>query len=200
MYHQASLKKNLRWSWLDPETLTFNDAVIISVPFSDSGNMPRDIDKILDKCDYYKIPVLLDLAYLPQAKNIKLDLSHPCIETVVCSISKAHDGAQYLRAGVRFQRENCDDGIDIANSVGMVPHHAMASACYLMSLYDLDYNWRTYGDTYYQVCKQLVLEPTDCLMFALSYDNYSEFNRGNPWHRVCVSQDIAKLKNENTNK
>ena len=191
MYHQASAKHGLAWAWLDASTLTFNDAVIISVPFSDSGNMPTDIDIILDNCDYFKIPVLIDLAYLPMSKNIRLDLRYDCIETVCASVSKVFDGAQYLRAGIRFQRVNIDDGIDIANSVGMVPANAMSTAVYLMNKYPIDYNWNTYADEYHAVCTELNLSTTNCIMFGTSTTDYMEYNRGNSWNRVCISQDIG---------
>lgn len=192
MYHQASLKHGFYYKYLDDEGLQSYDAVIISIPFSDSGTTPINLDKIFNKCNNLGVPVLIDLAYFPLSKNLHLNLNQKCIETITASLSKVFDGAQYLRAGIRFQRENIDDGIDVANSVAMVPHHTLAAACHLMNTYPIDYNWNTYEETYKNVCKQLKLKFTDCLMFGISFDNYKEYNRGNNWNRVCISEDIGK--------
>ena len=193
MYHQASMKNNLNWKYLTYNDLDTNDAVIISVPFSDTGNIIRDLDYILKKCCNLTIPVLLDLAYFPVSKNIKLNLSYSCIETITFSLSKAFDGAQFLRAGIRFQKQDDDDGIDIFNSVNMLPSHTLNSACFLMNKYNIDYNWNTYSSLYDEICKKYDLEPTDCIMFGISRDKFQEFNRGNSWNRVCISKDIGEL-------
>lgn len=192
MYHQASLKYDAHWSYLNDDYPRYDDAVILSVPFSDSGMMPPELNSLLHQCQKKDVPVLLDLAYFPTAKNLEINLSYKCIETVCCSLSKAFDGAQYLRAGIRFQRTNIDDGIDIFNSVNMFPHHTMSAACYLMNKFSVDYNWNTYETHYEEICKNLNLQPTNTIMFGLSQTDYQEFNRGNDWNRVCISEDIGE--------
>lgn len=192
MYHRASIKNKSNWSYLDEEELSENDAFIVSVPFSDTGKQRQEINDIFKKCDQLKIPVMIDLAYLPIARNIKLDLNFDCIETVCTSISKAFDGAQFIRAGIRFQRENTDDGIDIYNSVNMVPTYNMSVACHLMNNYSIDYNWETYKNSYEDLCKELNLNQTDCVIFGTSNTEYTEFNRGNSWNRVCISTDLRE--------
>ncbi len=192
MYHRASAKLGLSWCYLNDDYIKQNDAVIISVPFSDSGTIHPDLDRILNICDCLAVPVLIDLAYYPLCKNLKVNLDHICIETVCASLSKVFDGAQYLRAGIRLQKENIDDGVDIANSVGMVPHNTLATACYLMNKYTVDYNMAKYQTHYLNVCKDLNLRTTNCIMFGISDTEYKEYNRGNTWNRVCVSEDIGK--------
>ena len=62
--------------------------------------------------------MLLDFAYYPCTKNINLDLEKfSAVETITFSISKAFYGAEFLRVGMRLQREDKDDGIDVFNSV-----------------------------------------------------------------------------------
>jgi hypothetical protein len=190
MYHKASVKAGLSWSWLNDSVVESNDAVIISVPFSDSGSKHTELDSILEQCELLNVPVLLDFAYLGISKNINVNLNYKCIDSVCTSISKVFDGAQYLRCGIRFQRENLDDGIDAFNSVGMVPHKNMATAVFLMKKYTIDHNWDTYANQYDLVCKELNLQPTDCILFGLS-EEYSEFNRGNMLNRVCIAKDLV---------
>jgi hypothetical protein len=191
MYHKACMKHGFDWAWLHEDILQFDDALIISLPFSDLGVLPADLDAIFRHCNNLNIPVLLDLAYFPLGKDLTINLDQSCVETVCASLSKVFDGAQYLRAGIRFQRENIDDGIDIANSVGMVPQHTINTAVHLMDNCSMDYNWKTYGSIYDSVCKELKLTPTNCLMFGISETEFNDYNRGNSWNRVCISQDIG---------
>lgn len=195
MYHKASMKTRINWAWLDEDVIHSDDAVIISTPFSDTGTIHNNLTKILEDCERLNVPVLLDMAYLPIAKNINIDVSYKCIDTVCTSISKMFDGAQHLRAGIRFQRKNLDDGIDIFNSVNMVPEHSISSAAYIMSKYPLDFNWDEYNDVYQNVCAELNLTSTDCVLFGTSTSEYQSFNRGNSHNRVCIANEISNYIN-----
>lgn len=44
MYHKASMKSSLEWAWLNDSGIESNDAVIISVPFSDFGTKHPDLE------------------------------------------------------------------------------------------------------------------------------------------------------------
>jgi len=188
MYHRASMKNNLNWEWLSTEPLMIGDALVISVPFSDTGSMHTKLVSLLDKCEELQIPVLLDMAYYPITKNINLNLNYTCIDTICFSLSKAFDGAQWLRCGIRYQRYDNDDGIDIYNSVDMTPRIPMQLAIALMNNFSVDYNWDTYGETYTNVCKTHNLQQTDCVIFGLGDNSFNEYNRGGIVNRVCISK------------
>jgi len=192
MYHQVCLKNAIDWCYIDDEPLHENDAVVISCPFSDLGDVHPDMDALMRKCTQLGIPVLVDMAYIAISKDLSVDLSHACIETVASSISKAFHGAQFLRAGIRWQREDIDDGIDFFNKNHQVPGHSMACAIDFMENHSIDWNWKTYEDIYDQVVKELDLEPTKCILFGLGGEQYQEFNRGSQWNRVCISQEIGE--------
>ena len=187
MYHRASMKHNLNWEWLTTESLTIGDALIISVPFSDTGSIHTELTSLLDKCEELHIPVLLDMAYYPITKNININLNYTCIDTICFSLSKAFDGAQWLRCGIRYQRYDTDDGIDIYNSVDMTPRIPMQIAIALMNKFSVDYNWDTYGETYKTVCEEHNLQQTDCVIFGLGDNSFSDYNRGGEVNRVCIS-------------
>ena len=188
MYHKASMKNNLKWEWMNTDTLRLGDAVIISVPFSDIGTVHPNLYNILDECETLKIPVLLDMAYYPITKNINLNLNYTCINTICFSLSKAFDGAQWLRCGIRYERYDTDDGIDIYNSVDMTPRITMKISIALMNEFSVDYNWDTYGLKYNEVCQKYNLQKTDCILFGLGGNTYSDYNRGGNANRVCISK------------
>ena len=67
-----------------------------------------NLEQILCECDEKEIPVLLDLAYLNIAIDLEIDLSHPCLEYVVSSLSKVFPVENH-RIGIRLQKEMFED-------------------------------------------------------------------------------------------
>jgi len=192
MYHSAVLKHGGKIKSLK-HPLHPNDVVIISVPFSDYGKQHPKLESFLEQCQEFDIPVLLDFAYFPCTKNININLDkYSCVETVTFSISKAFYGAEFLRVGMRLERVDTDDGIDVFNSVEMVNRVSLSIANELIKKYSVDYNWITYKDAYYQVCANKNLETTDCIMFGLGGDEYTDYNRGSEVNRVCISELIGE--------
>jgi hypothetical protein len=200
MYHSAVLKHGGMWEYITEEVPVMpGDAVIISVPFSDYGTVHSELETILEMCETSGVPVLLDFAYYPCTKNIELDLDkYFCVTTVTFSISKAFYGAEFLRVGMRLERFDTDDGIDVFNSVEMVNRVSLSIASKLINKYDVDYNWLTYEDVYNQVCKEKDLKTTDCIMFGLGGEEYAEYNRGTDVNRVCISELIGEKINDSS--
>lgn len=200
MYHSACLKHGFDWAYIEDNRLHNNDAVIVSVPFSDTGTQ-LSMENLLYNCYGMDIPVLLDFAYFPCTKNINLDLAKfSAVETITFSISKAFYGCEFLRVGMRLQREDKDDGIDVFNSVEMVNRISLSIANSLIENYSVDHNWIKYEYVYKEVCKDLNLTETDCIMFGLGGEEYKENNRGGTVNRVTVSDLIGqKITDRRTN-
>ena len=195
MYHSACLKHGFKWEYIEDARLHNNDAVIISVPFSDAGTQ-IPMDNLLYNCYGMDIPVLLDFAYYPCTKNINLDLEKfSAVETITFSISKAFYGAEFLRVGMRLQREDNDDGIDVFNSVEMINRVPLSIANNLVQNFSIDHNWENYGKIYSEVCAENNLEETDCIMFGQGGEEYAENNRGGKYNRVTVSDLIGQKIN-----
>ena len=194
MYHQACLKHGASYKKLNND-LERGDALVISVPFSDTGEQHPSTEQLLSQCCDLDVPVLLDLAYYPCAKGIDLDLGFKCVETITFSVSKAFYGAEFLRVGVRCQKINKDDGIDVFNSVDMINRVSVSVANRLINEFDVDHNWNTYADPYGKVCDEMNLEQTNCIMFGLGGKEYQHLNRGGETNRVCVSGLIGKKIN-----
>lgn len=196
MYHSAVLKHGGTYSFIEDCELDTHNAVIVSVPFSDFGKQRDDLTDVLDKCNELGIPVLLDFAYYPCTKNINIDLDkYTCVETITFSISKAFYGAEFLRVGMRLERSDTDDGVDVFNSVDMHNRIGLSIANELIKNYSVDYNWEAYNEAYSQVCKEQELEETDCIMFGLGGDKWQHMNRGSDVNRVCISELIGEKLN-----
>lgn len=196
MYHSAVLKNGGLYAYMDETKLQPNHAVIISVPFSDYGSQHSELEYILQNCSAMNIPVLLDFAYYPCTKNINLDLNnYPCVETCTFSISKAFYGAEFLRVGMRLERKDTDDGIDVFNSVEMVNRVSLSIANSLINTYSVDHNWNTYEREYMNVCVENNLNSTDCIMFGLGDEEWDDYNRGTDVNRVCISELIGEKIN-----
>ena len=187
-YHQCCLKNSLEWEYTNGSDLIEGDAIIISVPFSDYGKSHTILnEEFFNECDKKNIPILLDFAYYPMAKNININLSHPSITMLAFSLSKAFYGMEYVRVGIRMMKSDLDDGVKAFNEQQMVNRYGVGLANHLIKKYSVDYNWKTFGEKYSEVCKELNLEETDCVMFGIGGDEYKELNRGSEKNRVCIS-------------
>jgi|TARA_B100001778_G_C18525497_1_gene600951 hypothetical protein len=193
-YHKACLSKGFKWKYLEDD-LQEGDALIISVPFSDTGKTPEDLENILLNCDELNIPVLLDMCYYTIGKNINIDLTHPCIDTISFSLSKFADGVQHFRCGLRLSRTNRDDGIDLINEYQQISKISCVVGLYIMDNYHVDYNWDKFETSYNLVCKEKDFEPSDTIVIGLGGSDYDELNRGNSKNRVCVANDVWEKYN-----
>ena len=196
MYHQSCLKHGCDWEYIEDKPLEHDDVLITSVPFSDYGRQHVDLEHYLNICNTLEIPVLLDFAYYPCTKNINVDLSQwKCVETIAFSISKAFYGAEFLRVGVRCERVDTDDGIDVFNSVEMNNRIDISIANSLIQQFPVDWNWQQYAQAYNKAIEDKNLLPTDCIMFGIGDDKWKDWNRGSDVNRVCISELIGDIVN-----
>ena len=189
-YHRC-ISKNVKHRLLYcAENLTAEQALIISLPFSDTGNQHECFEQILKTCNNLKIPVCLDLAYWGIAKDLNIDLNqYPCISEITCSLSKPFWKLETHRVGIRFSRDYLDDGICMLNEVKMANVFSMSLGVWFMNKFDNSYNWRRYSDRYYTVCNQLNLKTTNTLIFGLGDKlRHSDYYRGlENNYRICIS-------------
>jgi hypothetical protein len=191
VYHSVISRNSLSHCFLGTEEIGNNDAVLISVPFSDTGSQHSKLIDILEECEKKNVPVLLDMAYFGISKGINLNLHYSCIDSVCFSLSKCYDGAQHIRCGIRYQRKNSDDGIDLQTDVKMLPFGFMQKGIALMNLYGPDHLWTTHQNKYYEVCSQFNLKTTDTIIFGLGGPEYLSYGRSNDVNRVCISKALA---------
>ena len=196
VYHKVSWKNYFDWLYLDDDELKPNDAVIISLPFSDTGTVHKDLDTILDQCDEKNIPVFIDAAYFCIARDLDFNVNRPCIDTIAFSMSKAFYGAERLRIGIRCRRKAEDDGCTLFNQFHCVSKIAAGVGLALCNKFDPDYNQNMFRERQIQICNELNIMPSNCIIFGLtdaSHKEFSEYDRGTTTRRVCISQKLGDL-------
>ena len=186
----------------EDDDLREGDAVVLSVPFSDTGNMPNrltrgcyfqnkvDLETLLTRCDYNGIPVMLDLAYLNLAKDLSFDLRHECIEYITSSLSKVFP-LELSRVGIRFQKSSFEDQLNIMNEdkLNYINMHSLYLGYHMMKEWKADWLYTKYRDKQIQLCEELEVEPSSCVIFGIDNDNkYPQYNRGGRTNRLRFSR------------
>ena len=181
---------NKPFAFLDEDDLQEGDALVLSVPFSDTGNVPYNLESILTECDLKGIPVMLDLAYLNLAKDLSFDLRHECIEYITSSLSKSFP-LELSRVGIRFQKSSFEDQLTIMNEdkLNYINMHSLYLGYQMMKEWKADWLYTKYRDKQIQLCKELEVEPSSCVIFGIDNDNkYPQYNRGGRTNRLCFSR------------
>jgi hypothetical protein len=192
-YHQANWKKFHKWCYLeDDDMINRNDAVVISLPFSDYCKEHPKMKDMLDVCEELGVPVLIDCAYYVIARDINFDFTeYGCIEEITFSLSKGFHSATRLRAGVRYSKRHYDDNIDIMNEWNQYSHLSAYLGSKLLSHFPEDYVMNKFRDKQLKFCKENNLIPSDCVPFAFGDEEYKQFNRGTEVNRICISYLIG---------
>jgi len=191
-YHQMMhrLFYSDRFAWLDEEEIREGDFVLISVPFGDTGCVPDGLEQMLCQCDELQVPVMLDLAYINLAVNLSIDLTHPCIEYVVSSLSKVFP-VEHHRIGIRLQKQMWEDQLYVMNEdlhdyINFLSIHIGSQ---LMNTFSANWLYNKYQPLQNEWCNRLNLTPSSCVTLGIDYNNqYPEYSRGGTTNRLCFSR------------
>lgn len=190
-YHNMMVRLyDKRFTWLDEDDLKPGDAVVLSVPFSDTGDVPGNLEEILTECDLKKIPVMIDLAYINLAKGLTFDLSHDCIEYVVSSLSKAFP-LELSRIGIRLQKKKFEDQLYVINEDGYnyINFFSVYMGYHMMKEWNASWLYDKYKPLQDKYCEKLEVESSPCVIFGIDTNNkYPEYNRGGSTNRLCFSK------------
>lgn len=189
LYHSITWNQSFKnWAWLDDEPLAENDAVVVSLPFADTGNQhPSLTVEFLNACDFLNIPVLIDLAFFGICANIQFDLSHPAITDVAFSLSKCFP-VSTLRIGMRLSKQ--PDALSVYNQTKYVNLLGADVGAKLLKEFGPDTTYDRYRSLQQDFCLLHGLEPSDTVIFGLDTKNqYAKYNRGYPLsNRICFSK------------
>lgn len=181
-----------RFAWLDDDDIREGDVLVVSVPFSQTGDLPENLEEILTKCDEKSVPVLLDMAYLNIAKGIEVNLEHPCIEYITSSLSKVFP-VELSRVGIRLQKNKFEDQLYVINEDGY--NYINLQNCYvatqLMKKFPADYIYDKYLPKQIEYCKELDLVRSKCVIFGLdSKQKHTQYKRreDDEMARLCFSR------------
>jgi len=199
VYHRLNCRNNgYDWEWLDDIPLDRNDVVMISLPFSDTGNTPKDLELILDRCDKLKIPVLIDCAYFGVCSDIDFNFDRECITDITFSLSKSLYCA-HARIGMRLTKEDDDDPLFVTNKAGYINKIAAHIGLQLINSFSPDYIYDTYRARQEEYCKILGVEPSNCVLFGIGDNRWVEYNRDRETNRLSLHKYLASnLTNEIT--
>lgn len=132
--------------------------LIVSIPNWKHGQRPEWQD-VLKECEEKDIDIHIDGAWLPVAKGITIDLSHPNIKSFATSISK-YIGT-WNRIGLRWCKQRSMDTVTMFNVQDKFNHTLTTCGNYVMDNIHVDYGWDTYGEKYYKICEENNLQHTN---------------------------------------
>ncbi|MFY8211406.1 MAG: hypothetical protein ACOVLB_01890 [Candidatus Nanopelagicus sp.] len=147
---------------LDP-----NSHLILSCPFT-NGSVHLQMDSILKECTVKNIKVHLDMAWLTAAKDIKIDLSNPCIESVGLSLSKGYGLSGWNRIGLRLKKQDEPDTISLMTDFLQTPSIPMLVGSYFLDRLSPDHLWDNHEANYYKICRDFNLAPTNTIHVGIS--------------------------------
>jgi hypothetical protein len=150
-----------------PGILREDVPLIIAMPFPDTGSVHTNMKEILDEAQDKGIGVHVDGAWLTCCHGIDFDLSHPSIRSIGISLSKGL-GLGWNRIGLRWTRQTHPDSVTIMNDFHMNNRALVKIGLHFIRNLPADYLWTTYGNTYYKICKDFGLMPTNSIHIAMS--------------------------------
>jgi hypothetical protein len=200
-YHLKSWVSNkFDWQFIkDSSELEPGDAFVISVPFCDTGDIPGNLDELLNACEKLNIPVLIDCCYYSISCGINLNLSYNCIDTVLFGLSKTFPVAN-LRIGIRYTKKQITDGQTLHSDINYNHSYSAYIGCMLMQKYSPDYIYDSYNRKQKEICQFLNLTPSYSVIFASGDNSWCEYNRSTMLreyqldldpdlfnHRICLN-------------
>jgi hypothetical protein len=190
-YHQIQKRELFKkFAWIDEDELKENDVVVVSLPFSNTGNTPKNYDEVMSKCSILGIPVLLDMAYVSLTSTQSYDLNYSCIETITTSLSKVFP-VEHLRIGIRLQKNFTDDTLDAysCDAVRYVNFASLNIGNKLIKSFSQNYIYNKWRYKQVKMCEKLDLTPSNSVIFGLDYKNkFNEYSRGGDINRLCFSR------------
>lgn len=150
----------------EPGKLQHYIPLVIAMPFPSTGTVHLQMKEILDECLQKEIAVHIDGAWLTCCRNIEFDVGHPAIRSVGISLSKGL-GLGWNRIGLRWTKSKIADSITVMNDFNMNLRATVMIGLHFLRNLPPDYLWDRYGDSYYKVCKDFGLTPTNSIYLAL---------------------------------
>ena len=189
VYHQIAWR-NFDWKFLEDDAIDANDAVVISLPFSDTGNEHVHMQQLLQTCTELNVPVLVDCVYFGVCSNIDFDFTHECITDITFSLSKAFPVA-YARVGMRLTKVDDDDALLMLHKIGYTNRIGAALGLQLIEQYSPDYIVNKYLEKQIELCSALGVVPSNTVLFGIDKLNkYPEYNRGGPTNRLGLHKHL----------
>ena len=169
-----------------------HSALIISYPFSATGNVHPEWDKIIDVCNKRNVSVFVDCCLFGVAEIDDLDVQIDCITHVAFSFSKTF-GTGGLRTGMLYKKNVDKTQVELLNSHFYTQMAGMKLHYKLMQHFTPDYICHKYRDKQVELANSLDIEPSDTVIFGISTDKkYDHFERDAYINRLCLSYALQE--------
>lgn len=194
VYHKIAWRDKFAWAYIDDDELRTGDAVIISLPFADTGNKHTNHDEVLDTCDRLGIPVLIDCCYFGVCANMEIRLDYDCITDVAFSLSKAFPVA-HARIGMRLTKEDNDDTLFAYNSPGLMYTNRLSASLgkRFIERFSPDYMYNTYREKQLEFCRLTETEPSNTVFFGIGDEKWQKYNRGTNTNRLSFHRYLGAI-------
>lgn len=192
MYHRLAWRDSFNWAYIEDAPLHKNDAVVISLPFADTGNVHEEYFNLMRKCCELSIPVLIDCAYFGVCRNINIDVAYPCITDITFSLSKTFPVA-YARIGMRYTKDDNDDTMFVYHKINYNNKIGALIGLEYFKTFTPDYIPQKYIDKQLNFCNNLDVQPSNTVLFGIDYKNvYNQYNRGGNTNRLSFHKQYIK--------
>jgi hypothetical protein len=189
MYHKLAWRNGFFWKYLEDDELRENDAVVISLPFADTGNEHILYHSLMEQCIKLKVPVLVDCAYFGICHSIQFDLSYSCITDVTFSLSKTFPVA-YARIGMRYSRIDTDDTLFVYGKIQYNNKLGANLGVKYLTKFSPDYISNKYIDAQKEFCNILGVRPSKTTLFGIGGSEWKEYNRGGITNRLSFHKQF----------
>lgn len=185
-------------NFIDDRSLEKGDSVIISAPFSGTGNMHEEYDNLMITCNELDIPVMVDCAWFGTCYDMDIKLNYDCIKVVAFSTTKGLNTGDY-RAGIAFSKWHHGP-----LAIQTQWHHGIHLNLYLslalMKEFSPDTAPNLYKDIQHKVCKYYNLQPSKTVHITTTLDDNPEwdyFLRDGVYVRVNIKDILLDFYEEN---
>ncbi len=192
MYHKLAWRDKFVWAYLEDEPLHKADAVIISLPFADTGDKHNQYHDLMRECSKLGVPVLIDCAYYGSCRHIHIDLAYPCITDVTFSLSKTFPVA-YARIGMRYTKTDDDDTMFVYHKINYNNKIGALLGLDYFNNFSPDYIPNKYIDKQADFCNNIGVAASKTVLFGIDYNNkFSQYNRGGTTNRLSFHKQYIK--------
>jgi hypothetical protein len=196
LYHKLAWRHCCpEYKLIEEEPLREGDAVVISLPFADTGNKHINHDIVLKECERLNIPVLIDCCYYGIADQPIFDLTSSCITDVTFSLSKVFPVA-HARIGIRFTKDDIDDTLIVYDKNSYVNRLGASLGVHLMKKFGPDFIVNKYRDKQIEFCNFLGVDSSNTVIFGLGNETWKEYNRGCITNRLSLHKFLHLNSNE----
>lgn len=160
--------------------------LILSMPFSATGNIHEEYDLIVEQCKLRNITLLLDSAYLNISALGNVDISYA--HAVSTSLSKVYSTGTN-KIGILLTNESKMSPVAQLDEWHYLNHYSMNIHLKLFDKFELSYIFDKYSSKQDKVNKSLGLRNSNTLLFGISKDTkWQKYSRDGVTNRVCISK------------